>query len=479
MSRSDLVTTKSSGEEEAVAAQADPFLQSSSLGRESSSPGDGIQEGRTPSKASEDGKAHDGKDHKQDKQQNEGQEPREEQDKVEQGPIRIPPGPPASALPTVNRPSDAARILSNYFPIKRTDDNDVFHLYNVKFEGGEKRPPPPGRICRRAVYCLIEQHFNEAQTGINIATDYSQWFITRYPLAHLDTPLEVQYYDEDSCIDKSRRTYYAQITHRKSMNKDELGKAFNGDQEIRRLGELALNLLFSRRPAKCAIRNPDAEPTMACLGAHKSFDLVGKADNLGGGLQAHQGMRRSVLASHAPLLLNVNTTTGAFYCKGPLSDVIEATDHFSSARWDHLGAFLKGCRVRTTHLKKKHQNKAGFLEKIYSVKGLAKPKAPNERLAPAAKLIKFKWSKHPDGEQDISVYDYYRTGELPPANAPSMLIGNRILVPETKARLAGRELRNGSEADILPSSCVGGTSRTAIQKRTHFRSSREARPARI
>lgn len=69
---------------------------------------------------------------------------------------------------------------------------------------------------------------------------------------------------------------------------------------------------------------------------------------LGGGLEAWRGFYSSVRPAHKQLMVNVNVCTTAFYVPGNLADGLQAFMRASfSAR---PNAFVKGVRVKTTHL---------------------------------------------------------------------------------------------------------------------------------
>ena len=221
----------------------------------------------------------------------------------------------AAPLPVLKRGGYLIDILANYFSIVQTDKNDHIYMYSVGFQGEGTERPAAGRMSRRAVYCMIEQNYNELRTGINIATDFSQWVITRHQLPHREMPLRVDYWDEDSTPGRSRHTYYTEVSHQQTLSFGDFVRACQGTVNLHETTinhtTMALNLIFSRRPAKYSIRNSNENPTIACLGARKSFDLANQA-LLSGGLVAHNGLKRSVVASRQPTL-NINTTAGVFF----------------------------------------------------------------------------------------------------------------------------------------------------------------------
>lgn len=70
--------------------------------------------------------------------------------------------------------------------------------------------------------------------------------------------------------------------------------------------------------------------------------------NLGGGLEAWKGFYSSVRPAWKQLMVNVNACTTAFYQPQNLA---LAMDHFRSHSYGaQPSAFVRGVRVRTTHL---------------------------------------------------------------------------------------------------------------------------------
>jgi hypothetical protein len=87
--------------------------------------------------------------------------------------------------------------------------------------------------------------------------------------------------------------------------------------------------------------------------------------SLGGGLEAWKGFYSSVRPAFKQLMVNVNVCTTAFYMPGNLADAMMA---FRSASFGaRPAAFVKGVRIRTTHLgyKKTVKTLAKFTPREY------------------------------------------------------------------------------------------------------------------
>lgn len=70
--------------------------------------------------------------------------------------------------------------------------------------------------------------------------------------------------------------------------------------------------------------------------------------SLGGGLEAWRGFYSSVRPAYKQLMVNVNVCTTAFYTPGNLAVRMQ---EFSNASFGaRASAFVKGVRVKTTHL---------------------------------------------------------------------------------------------------------------------------------
>ena len=70
--------------------------------------------------------------------------------------------------------------------------------------------------------------------------------------------------------------------------------------------------------------------------------------SLGGGLEAWRGFYTSVRPSWKQLMVNVNVCTTAFYTPGNLAE--KMVEFMAAAPSGRLASFVRGVRVKTTHL---------------------------------------------------------------------------------------------------------------------------------
>lgn len=110
---------------------------------------------------------------------------------------------------------------------------------------------------------------------------------------------------------------------------------------------------------------------LATIGASKVFSLGANSDtwDLGSGLVGVRGFFASVRAATGRLLVNVNPSHGAFFQEGPLDQFVSRLS-FGRRAWQ-LQNFLKGVRVRTTHLKDKVNKSGKVTYRIKNIAGLA------------------------------------------------------------------------------------------------------------
>ena len=122
-----------------------------------------------------------------------------------------------------------------------------------------------------------------------------------------------------------------------------LTRYLNGDVEARSYNPLpiisALNLVLSQYASRAGV----------VVGRNRNkFFFPNETFNLGGGLEAWKGYYSSIRPSYKSLMVNLNVATTAFYSEGNLATKVLEWINFSfGARAD---AFVKGIRVRLTHL---------------------------------------------------------------------------------------------------------------------------------
>ncbi|KAL7791377.1 Piwi domain-containing protein [Trichoderma ceciliae] len=111
---------------------------------------------------------------------------------------------------------------------------------------------------------------------------------------------------------------------------------------------------------------------IATSGSSKVFALGAQSDtwDLNNCLVAIRGFFASVRAATARVLVNVNPSHGAFFQEGPLDQFVTSLGGFQRNLFRQQ-TFLKGIRVRTTHLKDKLDKKGKAIPRIKTIWGFA------------------------------------------------------------------------------------------------------------
>jgi hypothetical protein len=281
----------------------------------------------------------------------------------------------------------------------------------------------PARVKKRVVFLLIKAVSGKAI----VATDFKTHLLSIQQLQDVDVPMNpgtsstcrLRYYEEDERgPNQKSHEYVISITLQK-VSMDSLFQSVTtplkqgetptaardrivGDKnEV----ESILNVLISHRPNQCSINsaNHNLIADVACIGQHKFYRIdydtsLRNKDTPpwklpSEGLEAIPGYFRSIrVASEGRIMLNINTATSAFYPSGLLSKVISGTPFGKSRRYLRLQRYLKGMRVRTTHLR----NRGEPNEMTWTISGL-----PNTH-DPTAIGVTFALSINPPGPANSS-----------------------------------------------------------------------------
>ncbi|KAI5854508.1 eukaryotic translation initiation factor 2C 2 [Durotheca rogersii] len=110
---------------------------------------------------------------------------------------------------------------------------------------------------------------------------------------------------------------------------------------------------------------------LATIGASKTFSLSNESDTwiLSDCLIALRGFFASVRAATARVLVNVNVSHGAFYQEDRLDALIAKSGLRRDPR--RLEAFLKGLRIKVTHLKDRHNKSGKVILRAKTISGVA------------------------------------------------------------------------------------------------------------
>ena len=266
---------------------------------------------------------------------------------------------------------------------------------------GDPKYNPPGppqilpRVRRRLIYLLIKNLRSmqdmQTPTDIDVASDYHNFLVTVFPIPeHVIAAHVVDYYGEQeqgpaatpptyvATIDRSQTFPIQNFSkYLSSRGPDTAGHSANQDDILR-----ALNMIFSRRPNFLTFADLDPgtnrEQEMGRVGANKFYDrrLIGYPavpvrhtrndrppwpfpswDANHSGLFGWPGFFFSSRASfRGDLMLNLNSTTSAFYTAGRLMNFIKLFHQNITRAFDWqllaLAELLRGVRVVTTYLNK-------------------------------------------------------------------------------------------------------------------------------
>jgi len=241
---------------------------------------------------------------------------------------------------TVGRP---IKLRANFFPVK-VPKGPLFE-YDVSIS------PVAGTAIRRVkrrIFQLAEQSPDWATQGLRgaVAHDHSSKLISSKLLAQ-PLSIRVPFYDEDEDGPKAGgKEYTLTIEFIQNIDTSALVSYLQGQPQYRTYDILpiisALNVILAAHPNRSGGGG-------VMVGRNRFFfPTAAPPVNLGGALEAFKGFYSSVRPAHNQLMVNVNVCTTAFYRAGNLADAIkEFADSSFGAR---PSAFVRGVRVKTTHL---------------------------------------------------------------------------------------------------------------------------------
>ncbi|KAJ5761726.1 uncharacterized protein N7511_005108 [Penicillium nucicola] len=254
-------------------------------------------------------------------------------------------------------------LYANYIPLSLPKQQLLrYHISIAADSGGHLAPV--GKKARQLICLLLEEHFPQERKYI--ASDFRSTLVScvrlmegifnvrykedleddypRVPRVHSVT---VQYTGE---VDPADLVNYLTSTNASAMLKNK--------QEI----IAAINVIIGH--------HPKTNDRIMSVGANKHFSLgqdTIESFELGGGLSVLRGFFISVRAATARVLLNVQVKYIACYKEGPLVKVIQG---YGSRNTYHLEKFLKGLRVRITHIARKN-SRGQRRPRIKRISGLA------------------------------------------------------------------------------------------------------------
>ncbi|KAJ7856608.1 argonaute-like protein [Mycena leptocephala] len=155
---------------------------------------------------------------------------------------------------------------------------------------------------------------------------------------------------------KAYKEYTLTITYTGPLDTQALSNYLGGDLQYRNYEILpiisALNIILAAHANR---------PGGGVMVGRNRFFFPSQSEppvSLGGGLEAWRGFYSSVRPAHHELMVNVNVCTTAFYTPGNLARAIE--EFRNSSFGARPNAFVKGVRIKTTHLGYKKTVKSVF-----------------------------------------------------------------------------------------------------------------------
>ncbi|PCH37525.1 argonaute-like protein [Wolfiporia cocos MD-104 SS10] len=241
------------------------------------------------------------------------------------------------------------KLRTNFFPVKVP--KGPLHEYDVSIQ-----PAVTIKRVKRRIFQLAEQTRDWEQAGMRgrVAHDHSAKLISCFKLPQ---PLEIkivfteeedeQVKSQDPKKKKKDKEYTMTIKYTQPIETQSLLRYLAGDRQYRDYDIMpvisALNLVLAAHPNR-------STGAGVMVGRNKFFHPSTEFPPrpIGGGLEAWRGFYSSVRPAHAQLMVNVNVCTTAFYTPGNLMDQIVEFERASHGA--RMNAFVKGVRVKTTHL---------------------------------------------------------------------------------------------------------------------------------
>ncbi|KAK7034495.1 hypothetical protein VNI00_012342 [Paramarasmius palmivorus] len=238
---------------------------------------------------------------------------------------------------TLGRP---ITLRTNFFPV-RIPKGPIYE-YDIAIT------PVAGtanRRVKRRIFQLAEQTNDWAAAGLRgtVAHDHSAKLVSAKKLKQ---PLIIRVPWSEEGEPPNGKEYVLAIKFVQNIDTSALSQYIRGQPQYKDYDIMpilsALNLVLAAHPTS-------SHGGGVMVGRNRFFfpNAMPPSD-LGGGLQAFRGFYSSVRPTHNQLMVNVNVCTTAFYTPGNLMHSLNAfMDASFSAR---PNAFVKGVRVKTTHL---------------------------------------------------------------------------------------------------------------------------------
>lgn len=274
-------------------------------------------------------------------------------------------------------------LWANYFEfvpppdlvLHRYSITDVKEIKKERKEGDQKGADkaPVGKKLRRIINLILEQSPLRERRN-DIVTDFKDNLVSRTEITAEEIenlPRSIQYLAEDEDEPRPRAPSYSyRFSATGTLTISELTEFLTSTNP---------NTVFDKGPITQALNiflghYAKASKQHTTIGANKSYSLTQSdvtTGNLGGGLTALRGFFSSIRVATTRILVNVNMSHAPFYNAVTLVQTMGDFGRAYGQNKAKLAVFLKGVRVKTTHLKEK-KNKAGVvIPRIKTIFGLA------------------------------------------------------------------------------------------------------------
>ncbi|KAH7882235.1 Piwi domain-containing protein [Phlebopus sp. FC_14] len=337
----------------------------------------------------------------------------------------------------------SSNFAPNYFPV-HIQPNTKIYQYSVKINSSKPSTDKKdiSRRVKQRIFQLAEETAEWQQAGMKdaVAHDSAEKLVA---CKVLPEPLMIRvfYYDDGQGPPPPPNAleYTLEITFNYEVDQKILQRCLEGErQSPQDLSSVlaAINLVLAAHPSQTGFKvtrnDENKKPT-----DQRFFFSTGKSPSLGGGLEAHEGSYLSVRPAHQELMVNVNTSTAAFYQPQGFLDVWDEYKKFTSREGDAEAGFGRQVRVR-----------AGPTNQVRKVLGFAKVNARQHTF------------KHREFGK-VTVEQYYKRKydiELQHPTLPLLNIGGENYLPAELCKICPDqpflgELSKGHTASMIKVAC--------------------------
>ncbi len=253
-------------------------------------------------------------------------------------------------------------LTANY--ICATPNGGKLYSYSIT-----ANPPAVGRKLTQIVRLWLAQEFPDPGAAAGVATDFKSRIISRNAIPPTQHARQIIYKAEDEDTPRDGATEYTvALGDIKTLDAAELLASLRSSDGFTLTNRQEWTQAFNIVLNHASKSNPDR----VIIGSGRVFSTTTTARlNLSGGIQAQRGFFSSARLSTGRLLVNVNVTHGAFYQSGWLLQVANEYEQRRRGEWENLDAFLRGLRVRLTHLPERRNQQGKVIVQARRIFGLA------------------------------------------------------------------------------------------------------------